>query len=75
MELKRNIRNNSSNHVVPTFGRQGWAFRNSNAARASRIFKTQEEAIAYGTIVSNAQKIPLYIHNTNGTVASKIMYE
>ena len=68
MELKNNL----SNHVVPTFGRKGWAFRKSNARRASRIFRTQEEAIAYGTIISYAQKVPLYIHNLNGTVANKI---
>ena len=61
-----------SNHVIPAFGRSGWAVRKSSATRASRIFRTQEEAIAYGTMISNARKIPLYIHNTNGTVASKI---
>ena len=61
-----------SNHVIPAFGRNGWAVRKSSTTRASRIFRTQEEAIAYGTIISNARKIPLYIHNTNGTVASKI---
>jgi hypothetical protein len=61
-----------SNHVIPTYHRDGWAVRKSSASRASRVFKTQEEAIAYGVIVSNAQKIPLYVHKLNGMVASKI---
>ena len=63
---------NSSNHIVPVFGRNGWAFRKSDTTRASRIFRTQEEAIAYGTMVSNIQKTPLYIHNSNYTVAREI---
>ncbi len=62
-----------SNHVMPAFGRSGWAVRKSNTTRASRIFGTQQEAIDYGIKVSNAQKIPLYIHNTNGTVEKKIL--
>jgi len=72
MELKGNVKNNPSNHVVPAFGRNGWAVKKSDATRASRIFKTKEEAIAYGTITSNTQRIPLYVHNTNGIVANKI---
>jgi hypothetical protein len=64
-----------SNHVIPTYDRKGWAVRKSNARRASRVFGTQEEAIAYGTMVSNAHKIPLYIHKTNGMVANKIVFK
>ena len=61
-----------TNHVIPAFRRDGWAVRKSTASRNSRVFKTQEEAIAYGVMMSNAQKIPLYVHKPNGMVSSKI---
>jgi cupin superfamily acireductone dioxygenase involved in methionine salvage len=72
MILEKWDKNNLSNHIVPAFGRNGWAVKKSDTIKALRIFKTKEEAIAYGTIISNAKKIPLYIHNANGSVACKI---
>ena len=61
-----------SNHVIHAFLRDGWAVRRSTASRNSRVFKTKEEAIDYGIKMSNAQNIPLYIHEFNGMVADKI---
>jgi hypothetical protein len=61
-----------SNHVIHAHLRDGWAVRKSTASRASRVFKTKKEAIDYGIKISNAQNIPLYVHELNGMVADKI---
>ncbi|MDR0547726.1 MAG: DUF2188 domain-containing protein [Dysgonamonadaceae bacterium] len=39
-----------------------WVVKKSTATRAAKVFKTQEEAIVFGTLTSQIHSVPLYIH-------------
>lgn len=60
-------------HVVPNPA-GGWAVRNSGAARVSRIFATQAEAIKYGRAAAEKAHSDLYILGRDGMVKSKDCY-
>lgn len=62
-----------SKHVVPSPA-GGWAVRNSGAARASRTFDTQAEAIKYGRSVAKKGHAELYVHGKDGTIKEKNSY-
>jgi uncharacterized protein YdaT len=63
----------SSKHVVPNAA-GGWAVRNSGAARVTRIFDTQAEAVRYGRSVAKKAHVELYVHRRDGMIQSKDSY-
>ena len=63
----------TSKHVVPSPS-GGWAVRNSGAARASRTFDTQADAVNYGRTVAKKTHSELYVHGRDGTIKEKNTY-
>ena len=59
-------------HVVPREG--GWALRRSGALRASKSFKTQDEAIDAGRDLARKQATELYIHGRDGRIRERTSY-
>lgn len=62
-----------TNHIIPKS--TGWAFVKSGAERASKIFETKNEALAYARERSKVEKTVLYIHQSNGMVLKRISYQ
>ena len=60
-------------HVVPSMS-GGWAVRNSGSFRASRVFDTQSEAVAFGRQVAKMEATELFIHRRDGTIQSRRSY-
>jgi len=54
-------------HVVPN-PRGGWSVRHTGAARATRVFDTQEEAVKYARDLAQKESVELYVHRRDGTV-------
>ena len=52
----------------------GWSVKKGGSAHATRRFKTQQEAIAYGKEVSKKQGAELYIHRRDGLIREKNSY-
>ncbi|MEO8658264.1 MAG: DUF2188 domain-containing protein [Bryobacteraceae bacterium] len=62
-----------SQHVVPrTAG--GWAVRQTGAARASKVFTNQQEAIKYAKEAAQKGGAELYIHRSDGTIRERSSY-
>ena len=59
-------------HVVPNS--KGWAVRKSGASRASKVFRTQAEAVAAATKIAKTQKSEVYIHGKNGRIRERKSY-
>lgn len=60
-------------HVVPrTTG--GWAVKNAGSSRASKVFKTQIEAIDYGRDAAKKAKTELFVHGRDGTIKERNTY-
>ncbi len=51
-----------------------WTVRNVGASRASRVFETQADAVAYAKEKAQAEGAILYIHGRNGLVKDRIVY-
>lgn len=60
-------------HVVSR-PRGGWAVRNTGAAKASKIFDTQDAAIKYGRSAARKDGVELYVHRTDGTIGERSSY-
>lgn len=60
-------------HVVPRPNGE-WAVRNSRAARATRVFDTQAEAIKFGRDAARREGVELYIHREDGTIQARASY-
>lgn len=56
-------------HVVP-HGR-GWAVKGEGNGRATRVAKTQKEAIAHGRSIAKNQGSELVIHGKDGRIRDK----
>jgi hypothetical protein len=57
----------NTRHVVPsTTG--GWSVRRQGAARASKNFDRQAEAIDYGKELARKDKSDVFVHNKNGMI-------
>ena len=69
----RSLVSKSSKHVIPNPS-GGWAVKNSGAARASRKFHTQAEAIEYGRAAAKTAHTELYIHRRDGTIQDRNSY-
>ncbi len=56
-------------HVVPSGDK--WSVRRAGASRASRIFATQQEAVARATEIARNQKTELYTHGRDGRIQQR----
>lgn len=62
-----------SQHVVPrTHG--GWAVRKAGAARASKVFTSQQEAVKYAKDLAQKEGGEMYLHRSDGTVRDRSSY-
>ncbi|AWN41339.1 DUF2188 domain-containing protein [Methylobacterium durans] len=60
-------------HVISRPGGR-WSVRPSGAARASRIFATQAEAIRYARERAREAGADLYVHRRDGTISARDRY-
>ena len=63
----------TSQHVVPSLS-GGWAVRSSGAARATKTFVTQAEAVKYGRTVAKKHHSELIVHGRDGTIKERNSY-
>ena len=59
--------------VVPNL-KGDWAVRNVGAARASRVFRSRTDAVAYAKRKARSEGATLYIHGRDGLVKDRIAY-
>lgn len=64
--MKKNV------HVVPK--EKGWAVKKEKTQRASRVVKTQGEAIQIGKDYAKEQRSELIIHGRNGKIRDANSY-
>ncbi|MDB5275000.1 MAG: hypothetical protein JWO58_3367 [Chitinophagaceae bacterium] len=63
-----------SRHVVPSPS-GGWSVRKTGAAKASKNFETQEDAVQYGKALARKNSSDLYVHSKSGTVRDHMSYK
>lgn len=63
----------ANQHVVPSQS-GGWAVRRSGAARASRVFKSRQDAVTYARGLARKEGSELFIHGSDGTVRERDTY-
>ncbi|WP_426031948.1 DUF2188 domain-containing protein [Caulobacter sp. DWP3-1-3b2] len=61
-------------HVVPSTS-GGWSVRKQGAARASKNFTRQEEAIEYGKEHARRDGSDVFIHGKNGMIRDHTSYK
>lgn len=59
-----------SQHVIHS-PKGGWSVVRSGAAKASRTFPTQQEAIDFATHLGREQSTDVFVHSRDGTVSSR----
>ncbi|MDP3800952.1 DUF2188 domain-containing protein [Brevundimonas sp.] len=64
----------SGRHVISGL-RGGWRVRMTGAHKATRVFPTREEAIAFARAETRREGGDLFIHNDDGTVDDVRTYE
>jgi len=52
----------------------GWAVKKGGAAKATKVYKTQGEAIERGREIAKNQKAEFYIHGRDGRIREKDSY-
>lgn len=65
--------NKASQHVVPNHSGR-WIVRKSGASRASRVFVTRNDAVAYARHLARKDRSEVYIHGRDGTVSQRDSY-
>lgn len=60
-------------HVVAN-PRGGWSVRHTGAARATRVFDKQEDAVHYARDIARKESSELYVHRRDGTIREKNSY-
>ncbi|MFC5343553.1 DUF2188 domain-containing protein [Brevundimonas staleyi] len=60
-------------HVVPRPNGE-WAVRNSGAAKATKVFGTQAEAIKFGRSIARRDGVEFYVHRKDGTIRERDSY-
>lgn len=60
-------------HVVPD-QRGGWSVRKAGAERATRVFSSQGDALAFARHLAQKVGGELYVHAKDGTVRGKDTY-
>lgn len=62
-----------SQHVVKR--KDGdWAVKKGGSSRATKVYKTQKEAIVEGRKIAKKQKAEFYIHGRDGKIREKDSY-
>jgi hypothetical protein len=62
----------NSQHVIPVNG--SWAVKRVGAARASKVFDTQREAVSYGQKMARSKKSDLFVHGISGRIKSRYSF-
>jgi hypothetical protein len=62
-----------SQHVEPN-PKGGWSVRQTGAARATRVFTKQEDAVRYARDIAKRESTDLYVHRRDGTIGEKGAY-
>lgn len=62
-----------SQHVVPAAS-GGWSVKKAGAARASKNFTTQREAIEAATKTARRERTEVYIHGQDGRIRERNSY-
>ena len=62
-------------HVSPAFRGSGWSVRRHGAHRATRIFATKAEAVAFARNLAKKAGSELYIHGRDGMITDTDSYE
>lgn len=60
-------------HVVKTTDGD-WAVKKGGSSRATKVYKTQKEAITRGREIAKSQKAEFYIHGRDGKIREKDSY-
>lgn len=60
-------------HVVPN-REGGWSVRKSGASKATKVFRTRDDAIAYARSLAQRQSSELYVHRKDGTIRDRDSY-
>jgi hypothetical protein len=63
-----NFMSRASRHVVAN-PKGGWSVSQTGAARASRVFQTQADAVRYAKSVAKKERTDLYVHRRDGTIS------
>ncbi len=65
-------RGQKNQHVVRS--NSGWKVKSASASRATKIFKTQKEAIKHGKEIAINKKSELFIHGRDGRIRERNSY-
>lgn len=52
----------------------GWAVKKGGSSKATKVHKTQEEAIKHGRDLARSQKAEFYVHAKDGRIREKDSY-
>jgi len=63
----------ANKHVVPR-PNGAWAVRNSGAAKATKVFDTQADAIKFGRSAARKDGVEFYVHRKDGTIRERDSY-
>jgi hypothetical protein len=63
----------SSQHVVKNSD-GGWAVKKGGSSKATKVYTTQEAAIAGAKKIARNQKTELYVHGRDGRILEKNSY-
>ncbi|MBB1094417.1 DUF2188 domain-containing protein [Rhodopseudomonas palustris] len=63
----------TTQHVVKNLS-GGWAVKKGGSSKATKVHKTQKEAIAHGREIAKNQKAEFYVHGQDGRIRQKDSY-
>lgn len=52
----------------------GWAVKKGGSTKATKVHKTQEDAIRHGREIARAQNAEFYVHGRDGRIREKDSY-
>lgn len=62
----------ANQHVIPNGG--NWQVKREGSDKATKTFRTQQDAINYARDIAKNQQSELVIHRRNGTIRDKDSY-
>lgn len=62
----------ANQHVIPNSG--NWQVKREGSDKATKTFRTQQDAINYARDIAKNQQSELVIHRRNGTIRDKDSY-
>ncbi|KKB26841.1 hypothetical protein MM26B8_00190 [Mycoplasmopsis meleagridis] len=71
IELDKEVKNY---HVTPKKGSDEWQVKGAGNERATKLFPTQKEAIAYARSLAEKRFGTVYVHGENGRVRDSYKY-